>query len=333
MTDPQLSNAVADGINLQTVEANGIRQRYAECGSGPLVLFCHGFPESWYSWRHQLRALGAAGYRCVAPDMRGYGGTDAPGDVEHYTILDLVGDMVALVRALGESKAVVVGHDWGAPVAWHCAVLRSDVFRAVAGLSVPFAPRGDLDFLSALRKVGITTFYSQYFQEPGVAEAEFERDVRSALRRIYCTAGGETDDVSKGFTTLQPGQGFLANTVDPTELPPWLTERDLDWYAGEFSRTGFRGGLNWYRNFTRNWRLTAPWHGQPIRQPSLFIAGTRDAVLRFPGARNRIDAFSQTLPGLQAVHLIDGAGHWIQQERPEEVNRALLQFLASFTVN
>ncbi|HVL56941.1 MAG TPA: alpha/beta hydrolase [Burkholderiaceae bacterium] len=329
MTEIRTHSSPIDGIQLRSLEANGIRQRFAECGSGPLVVFCHGFPESWYSWRHQLQALSRAGYRCVAPDMRGYGGTDAPDEIERYTILDLVGDMVALVRALGETRAVVVGHDWGAPVAWHCALLRADLFRAAAGLSVPYAPRGDLDFLSALRRLGITTFYSQYFQEPGVAEAEFQRDVRTALRRIYYTAGGEMTDESRGFAVLPPGQGFLANTVDPQVLPPWFGERDLDWYAAEFSRTGFRGGLNWYRNYVRNWRLTAPWHGEPIRQPSLFIAGTRDAVLRFPGARKRIDAFAQTLPGLRGAHLFEGAGHWIQQERPAQVNEALANFLRS----
>ncbi len=324
---PAGSPSPVPGISLATVKANGITQRYAHCGEGPLVLFCHGWPESWYSWRQTMRAVADAGYRAVAPDMRGYGGTDAPAEIEHYTILDLVGDMTALVRELGAREAVVVGHDWGAPVAWHCALLRPDLFKAVVGMSVPWAPRGGIDLLSALAKMGITRFYMQYFQAPGVAEAEFERDVRGALRRIYHTASGDLRETGKGFAVLPENGGFLDNTVDPERLPAWLSEADLDWFAGEFSRTGFRGGLNWYRNLARNWRLTAPWHGQPIAQPSMFLAGTRDGVLKFPASMQQIEAFPRTLPGIRGCHLIDGAGHWVQQERADEVNQRLLEFL------
>jgi pimeloyl-ACP methyl ester carboxylesterase len=316
-----------DGIRLQTVVANGITQRYAECGSGPLVLFCHGWPESWYSWRHQMLALADAGWRCVAPDMRGYGGTDAPAEIERYSILDLVGDMVALVRELGATQAVVVGHDWGAPVAWHCALLRPDLFRAVAGLSVPWAPRGGIDLLSALARLGVTRFYMQYFQEPGVAEAELDADPRASLRRLYYTASGDLDHPGKGFAQLPPDGGVLANTADPAVLPGWLSEADLDWYTGEFARAGFRGGLNWYRNLTRNWRLTAPWHGCVIHQPSLFIAGERDGVLKFPASRQQIESFPKTLPGIRGCHILPGAGHWVQQESADEVNRLLVAFL------
>ncbi|HPU52202.1 MAG TPA: alpha/beta hydrolase [Burkholderiaceae bacterium] len=323
-----MADSPVAGIVLKTVTANGITQRYAECGSGPLVLFCHGWPESWYSWRHQMLAASAAGYRCVAPDMRGYGGTDSPADVEHFTVLDMVGDMVALVKELGATEAVVVGHDWGAPIAWHCALLRPDLFRAVVGMSVPWAPRGGIDLLSALHKMGITRFYMQYFQTPGVAEAEFEQDVRTSLRRIYYTASGDMDQKGKGFAVLPEGGGFLTNTVDPVSLPSWLSEADLDWFAGEFSRAGFRGGLNWYRNLTRNWRLMAPWHGRTINQPSMFIAGSRDGVLRFPASMQQIEAFPRTLPGIRGCHIIDGPGHWVQQENPVEVNRLLLEFLA-----
>lgn len=322
-----MSTSPIPGIALKSVTANGIVQRYAECGTGPLVLFCHGWPESWYSWRHQMLHLSAAGYRCVAPDMRGYGGTEAPEEIERYTILDLVGDMAALVRELGETQAVVVGHDWGAPVAWHCALLRPDMFRAVAGLSVPWAVRGKIDLISSLHKQGITRFYMQYFQQPGVAEAEFEQDVRTSLRRIYFTGGGEMDKSGKGFAVLPETGGFLVNTVDPESLPHWLSEADLDWFAGEFTRAGFRGGLNWYRNLARNWRLTAPWHGCPITQPSLFIAGSRDGVLRFPASMQQIEAFPRTLPGIRGCHILEGPGHWVQQERPDEVNRLLLDFL------
>ena len=322
---------------LKTTTANDITMRYAEAGpkerGAPLVLFCHGWPESWYSWRHQLAAVSAAGFRAVAPDMRGYGGTEAPEPIDQYTLHHTVGDMVELVKALSdkngsESKAVIVGHDWGAPVAWHAALWRPDLFHAVCGMSVPYSPPGYVDILTALDKLGVHDFYLQYFQKPGIAEAELQQDIRSALRRIYVTAGGELEEKGKGFGRLTAGT-LLGNTVDPPKLPAWLSEADLDYYTQEFSRTGFRGGLNWYRNLRRNWELGGPWRGQPIRQPSLFIAGSRDGVLRFPAAQSQLDNFPKTLPGLSGSHILDGAGHWVQQERPDEVNRLLIEFISS----
>jgi pimeloyl-ACP methyl ester carboxylesterase len=319
-------------IPIKTATANGIHVRYAELGSGapgsPLVLFCHGWPESWYSWRHQLAALGAAGFRCVAPDMRGYGGTEAPEPIDQYTLPHLVGDMVELVKTLGESRAVIVGHDWGAPVAWHAALWRPDLFCAVCGMSVPYSPPGYVDILTALAKLGIDDFYLQYFQKPGVPEAELQADIKGALRRVYYTASGDLDDQHRGFGRLPDGT-LLGNTVNPDKLPAWLGEADLEYYAGEFARAGFRGGLNWYRNLRRNWELAGPWRGQPIRQPSLFIAGSKDGVLRFPAAQSQLDAYPKTLPGLRGSHILEGAGHWVQQERPEEVNRLLIEFISS----
>ena len=307
---------------------NHISMRVAEQGSGPLVLFCHGFPESWYSWRHQLSALAQAGYRAVAPDMRGYGATDAPTDVAQYTLLHLVGDMVELVRALGEKQAVIVGHDWGAPVAWNAAMLRPDVFRAVVGMSVPFSPPGHLDFLSALEKQGINNFYMQYFQKPGEAEAELQRDVEASIRRIHFSGSGDCPERNV-FGALAPGKGFLGNTVEPASLPAWLTQEDISYYTGEFQRAGFRGGLNWYRNLRRSWELLGPWRGCIVHQPSLFVAGARDSVLKFPAARANIEHFSNTLPGLRGCHLLEGAGHWVQRERAAEVSTLLLRFLES----
>jgi len=315
------------GIELKTATANSIGMRYAEAGSGPLVLFCHGWPESWYSWRHQLTAMAAAGFRAVAPDMRGYGGTDAPDATEQYTLFHMVGDMCELLKELGESSAVIVGHDWGAPVAWHAAMMRPDLFRAVVGMSVPWTPPGQVEWLGAMAKAGISNFYIQYFQAPGRAEAELERDVRNSLRRVYFTAGGEMREEGKGFGTLLPGGGLLDRTVDPDVLPPWLSEKDLDYYAGEFSRTGFRGGLNWYRNIPRNWSLSGPWRGRAITVPALFIAGSRDGVLRFPASKSQIDAYARTLPQCRGVHILEGAGHWIQQERADETNRLLIEFM------
>ena len=314
------------GVELKTTTANNIHMRYAEAGSGPLVLFCHGWPESWYSWRHQLKAVSEAGFRTVAPDMRGYGGTQSPEPVDQYTLFHLVGDMAELVKALGETKAVIVGHDWGAPVAWHAALWRPDLFTAVCAMSVPYSPPGYIDILSALEKLGINDFYLQYFQKPGVAEAELQQDIRSALRRLYFTASGDMTDTSKGFGRL-PGGTLLGNTADTEKLPAWMSETDLDYYAGEFARAGFRGGLSWYRNLRRNWELGGPWRGQPIRQPSLFIAGSRDGVLRFPAAKAQLEAYPKTLPGLRGSHILEGAGHWVQQERPAEVNKLLVDFL------
>ncbi len=311
---------------LEHLQLDDIRMRVASQGSGPLVLFCHGWPESWYSWRHQMAAVAAAGYRAVAPDMRGYGGTDAPQDQNKYSLLHLVGDMVALLKALGETQAVVVGHDWGAPVAWHAALLRPDLFRAVVGMSVPYAPPSKVDLVGALEKQGIQDFYIQYFQTPGVAEAEFERDVSASIRRIHFSGSGDAPEQAS-FGLLAPGTGFLANTIDPPSLPPWMGEDDVAYYAGEFGRTGFRGGLNWYRCLRLNSGLLAPWRGAPIHQPSMFIAGARDGVLQFPASKAQIDRYARTLPGLRGCHILEGAGHWIQRERADAVNALLLAFL------
>jgi pimeloyl-ACP methyl ester carboxylesterase len=307
--------------------ANGIAMHYVEQGTGPLILLCHGFPEGWYSWREQLSALAAAGYRAVAPDMRGYGRTEAPAAIASYGILDIVGDMVGLVSVLGETRAVIVGHDWGANIAWHAAMFRPDVFPAVAALSVPFRQRGPAPPLVMLRKAGQLTHYWFHFQEPGVAEAEFERDPRAALRRVLYSISGDAPLETRRLT-LQPGKGWLANTLDPERLPAWLTDADLDHMSAEFSRSGFRGGLNWYRNLDRNWELTAPWAGASIHQPALFIAGSADPVIEFGSGAAALQALPATVPGLRRKLLIDGAGHFIQQERPLLVNEAILEFLA-----
>jgi len=315
-----------DQPTLQILQLGALRMRVAIQGSGPLVLLCHGFPESWHSWRPQLTALAAAGYRAVAPDMRGYGGTDAPADPDQYTMLHHVGDMVALVRALGEQQAVVVGHDWGAPAAWHCALLRPDMFRAVVGMSVTYSPPAGVDLLAALEKMGVTTFYMQYFQTPGIAEAEFEADVEATIRRITFSMSG--DGPGQAVAGILPkGAGFLDATVEPATLPDWLAAEDIAYVAGEFKRTGFRGGLNWYRSVRRSAELMAPWRGCTIAQPSLFIAGSRDDVLRFPGAEARLQQLPTVLTGLRGSHVLEGAGHWIQRERAPQVNALLIDFL------
>ena len=320
-------------ITHRTIEANGLRIHLAEAGAGPLVLLCHGFPESWYSWRRQLRALAEGGYRAVAPDMRGYGHTDRPGEIAGYTLLHLVGDMVGVVDAVGAEKAVIVGHDWGAPVAWHAGLLRPDRFRAVVGLSVPFRPRGPSRPTSAMPQTETALFYQLYFQEPGVAEAELERDPRDTIRRLLFSASG--DAPLRAESALAPeavgmvprSGGFLTSMIDPERLPPWLTEADVDFYADEFARTGFRGGLNWYRNIDRNWELMAPFASLKVTVPALYVAGDRDLVVGFPGVDKLIANLKTFVPELRATIMLPGCGYWTQQERPAEVNAAILGFL------
>ncbi|HEV2549350.1 MAG TPA: alpha/beta hydrolase [Stellaceae bacterium] len=295
----------------------GIRFHIAEQGQGPLVLLCHGWPECWYSWRHQLRALADAGFHAVAPDMRGFGQTDAPEDISAYTIVHNVGDMVQLVSTLGGKQAVIIGHDWGAFVGWACAQLRPDVFRAVVAMN-PYFPRGPEAPLKALRDAGTTTFYAQYFQTPGVAEAEFERDIDRTMRTML---------YGKGVSLMmKPGQGFLGESIVPDQTPSWLTEEDVAYYVDTYKRTGFRGGLNWYRNIDRNWELSAAWEGTKVRQPALFIAGSEDAFIKGFGAE-ALRQLPNTVPGLKGTHIIPDTGHHVQQERAAEVNAAVVEFL------
>jgi pimeloyl-ACP methyl ester carboxylesterase len=316
------------------VEANGIRIHVAEQGAGPLVLLCHGFPESWYSWRHQLSALADAGYHAVAPDMRGYGQTDRPDEIESYTLLHLVGDMVGVLDALGVEQAVVVGHDWGAPVAWHAALLRPDRFRGVIGLSVPFRPRGSAPPTSVMPNTDDAIFYQLYFQTPGVAEAELERDPRLTIRSLYFTASGDAPQPQKPEAgvpaiAMTPRRGgFLTRMQNPAALPSWLSEADVDFYAGEFAR-GFRGGLNWYRNIDRNWALLAPFTGLRVTVPALYVAGDRDLVVGFRGMDQLLANLSKFVPRLRGTILLPGCGHWTQQERASEVNATIIDFLTN----
>ena len=322
-------------VRHRTVETNGIRMHVAEQGEGPLVLLCHGFPESWYSWRHQLTALAAAGFHAVAPDMRGYGQTDQPAEIDQYTLLHLVGDMVGLVDALGGGPAVIAGHDWGAPVAWHAALLRPDRFRAVIGLSVPYRPRGSVRPTTAMPQTDDAIFYQLYFQAPGVAEAELSRDVRSSIRRILFSGSGEGRRAHAGLGNpaavgmVPRGGGFLRHTAEPATPPSWLTEADVDFYAGEFSRAGFRGGLNWYRNIDRNWELMAPYAGARVTVPALYVAGDQDLVVHFRGMDQLLPNLKKFVPELRETIMLPGCGHWTQQERPKEVNDAILAFLTT----
>ena len=311
------------------IALDSVTLHVAEQGEGPLVLLVHGWPECHRSWRHQLAALAEAGYRAVAPDLRGFGHSSCPAEIEAYSQLHLVGDMVALVTALGETRAVIVGHDWGAPVAWHAALLRPDMFHAVAGLSVPYSPRNRGPVTQVFREIGMAHNYMMYFQAVGPAEAEFEIDAAATLRRILWSASGEMPASHVPTPDVPPGASFLGRLPDPPGLPSFVTDEDFAVLVEGFRRTGFGPGLNLYRNLDRNWALLAPWHLMPISQPSLFIAGSRDSTIRNPAGQATLGRLRKALPGLRGLHLIDGAGHWIQQERPREVNDALLTFLDS----
>jgi len=320
-----------DPIRHRQLQVGGLSMHVAEAGEGPLVLLCHGFPECWYSWRHQLTALAAAGYRAVAPDMRGYGRTDAPEAVEAYTILHLVGDLTGLLDQLGERQAVVVGHDWGSLVAWNAALLRPDRFRAVVGMSVPFMPRLPMKPTTMMKSMAGDRFlYILYFQEPGVAEAELDADPRAFLRAILYTASGDAPPEQLRQLDLPKTAKFMDGLLRPEALPAWLGEGDLEVYVAEFERTGFRGGLSWYRNLDRNWELLAPFADLRVKVPALFVGGLRDAVVTGPqleGESPAVKMLPSFCEDLRGKVLLEGVGHWNQQEAPEETNAALLEFL------
>ena len=315
----------------RTIETNNVKLHVAEAGEGPLVVLCHGFPESWYSWRHQIPVLAEAGFHVVAPDQRGYGDSDAPEDPAAYSILHLTGDIVGLVHALGEEQAVVVGHDWGSPVAWTLAQMRPDMFRAVASLSVPFTGRGAWPPIHGMRQYfGDRFFYQIYFQTPGVAEHELQHDIPATMRKMLYGASGaiERSGGSFGAEGAPPASSYMLERMpDPgDDLPDWLTAEDVNAYVESFTKSGFRGGLNWYRNIDHNWVLTAAFAGKKIEQPALFVAGDRDVVPFSAEAEQRM---REAVTDLRGVEVLPGIGHWTQQEAPEAVNQALLAFLKS----
>lgn len=315
-------------IKHQFVKTNNIKIHFAEQGKGPLVVLCHGFPESWYSWRHQLPALAKAGYRVVAPDQRGYGQTDRPELIEDYNILQLTGDIVGLVHSLGQERAVIVGHDWGAVVACHCALLRPDIFNAIALLSVPYLA-GSWKHIrptdAMKRMAGEFQFYQLYFQEPGKAEAEMEADIRRTVRMFLYSASGDPPPDRRWRFLFNKSERFIDSGSVPESLPAWLSEEDLNFFSKEIERTGFRGGLNWYRNIDRNWELTRFLSGAKINQPALFVAGENDACMTM--YQKAFEVLETNVPNLTKKIVLPGAGHWIQQERANEVNQLLVSFL------
>jgi pimeloyl-ACP methyl ester carboxylesterase len=308
------------------VETNGVQLRVIDAGDrdAPVVVLAHGFPELAYSWRHQIPALAEAGYRVLAPDQRGYGGSSKPGAVEAYNIVELSADIVGLLDDIDAERAVIVGHDFGGVVAWGAPLLHPDRFAGVVGLSVPPVPRPRVPTTQAFRKVfGDNFFYILYFQEPGPADAELSRDPATTLRRLMGSLS--TADEAAALRMLQPGpQGFIDRIPEPGGLPDWISQDEFDHYVAEFTRTGFTAPLNWYRCFDRNWELTATTPAATIDAPSLFIGGAADPTLAYT-PRNRV---REVVSGDYREVMIDGAGHWLQQERPAEVNEVLIDFLS-----
>ncbi len=314
------------GLIHRNLEVNGIRIHVVEQGEGPLVLLVHGFPESWYSWRHQLPALAAAGYRAVAMDVRGYGRSSKPGSIVEYRMTRLVEDIVGLVGALGEERAVLVGHDWGAPIAWNATLTRPDLFAGLVLISVPYHPRSSMTPSQFYRAMaGEDELYMEYFQEPGRAEAEIEADVRDWLASFYHSLSGDAPADLPNFAIVPRGARLRDRLRRPEKLPPWLSEADLDFYVAEFERTGFAGALNRYRNIERDWEDLAAFEDRPIEIPALFIGGSRDGPTQWGAAA--IERLPQTMPKLYRSVVLEGCGHWIQQERPEATNALLAEFL------
>jgi pimeloyl-ACP methyl ester carboxylesterase len=311
----------------RTIETNGIEMQIAEAGEGPLVVLCHGFPELSYSWRHQLPALAAAGFHAVAPDQRGFGGSSRPEPIDDYDILHLSGDLLGLLDALGEERAVFVGHDWGAPVVWHLAQRVPERVRGVVGVGVPFTPRPDISPMITFKQIFTDTwFYILYFQEPGVADSDLGAHTATFHKRFFWTlSGGAPGDALAGMMGPRDGRGLVDRLPEPPALPSWLEQEELDHFVSEFTRTGYTGGLNWYRNFGRNWEITPELAGKGIDVPAAFIAGSKDPVLLLSPP----DGMQAWIPDLRGMTILEGAGHWVQQERPADVTTALLAFLST----
>jgi pimeloyl-ACP methyl ester carboxylesterase len=308
------------------VRANGIDIRLAEAGDGPPVVLLHGFPELWYSWRYQLAPLAVAGYHAIAPDLRGYGQTSAPAAVEAYRMRELVADVTGLLEALGAPTATLVGHDWGAQIVWACAQLHPEQFPAIVAMSVPYQARPPVPLTQQLRQWARGRLnWLLYFQAPGVADAELAADPRRSLRRIlYALSGDAPPDLAVRLLTELPAGARLLDAIpEPDRLPPWLGEADLSYYAEQFARTGFTGALNRYRNVDRDWQELPELGVTTVAQPVLFLTGELDTATRLVS----LDVMRAQVPNLWEPVVLPGCGHWVQQERPEQVNRLLIEFL------
>lgn len=315
-------------ITERAIATNGVQLHTLEAGEpgAPVVVLAHGFPELAYSWRHQIPALAAAGYHVLAPDQRGYGRTTRPTDIAAYNIAELSADLIGLLDDVGADKAVFIGHDWGSPVVWSSAQLHPDRVAAVVGMSVPPVPRSQIPPTKAFRAIfGDNFFYMLYFQEPGPADVELGGDPRRTITRML-NGLTRSDDPAAALRMIKPGPaGFIDRLPEADVLPDWITASEIDHYVAEFTRTGFTGGLNWYRNLDRNWELMVDPPATTIAVPAMFIGGAADPVLSFM----RTDRAPEVVTGRYREVLIEDAGHWLQQEKPEQVNELLLDFLSS----
>ena len=333
-SDGAITNSPVDGVTLRYIEVNDITMRIAKAGDdGPLVLLAHGWPESWYSWRHQLKYLSELGYRVVAPDMRGYGGTDAPIAVDDYNIENIAADMVGILDHLGEERAVMVGHDWGAIVAWQTVQFYPNRFDGLIAMSVPFAGRQERSPMVEWRETfGDNFYYILYHNEPnGVAEREYDSNPRELLSRLYLSPRSPRESPAITDPRASAG-GWIGRLGAPKSLPSWLSAFDLNYFVGEFERAGFRGGVNYYRNFHRNWELTESLKNAHIGIPTLFIAGERDVVIGGASEARLQGAMSRVVNDLRGVILVPEVGHWVQQEAPDVVNQAMSDFLTDANI-
>ena len=318
-------------FELLTLESNGIRLRAAVEGEGPLVVMVHGWPELWYSWRHQIKAIAKAGYRVVVPDMRGYGGSDKPTDLEAYDMVHLMGDILGIIDSFGQEKAILIGHDWGAPIVWNTAALHGGRVSGVAGLSVPYRRRASVSNIDLWKKLYADKFFYQvYFQHEGVVEKELEADVRGALRKIYFSISGDAPSL-ESWLERPPSTSLLEAFEDPDIFPEWLTEKDLDYFVANFEASGFRGPVNRYRNQQRDFEMLPSMGINNVVQPSCFIAGSKDVVRYFVPGRDGYENVDGLCQDMRITKIIEGAGHWVQQEFPEQVNASLLKFLATLS--
>ncbi len=311
--------AITDRI----VATRGVELRVLDAGSGPPVVLAHGFPELSYSWRHQIPVLAEHGYRVLVPDQRGYGRSTCPPRVEDYDIECLTGDLLALLDDIGEERGVFVGHDWGAIVVWNLALLAPERVAGVVGISVPMMARPPMPPVQLLRQVlGDAFFYMVYFQEPDRPEADLGRNPATTMRRLLAARMPDGDAIDPSFMA-NDGRGFVDRIPEPDGLPAWLSQAELDHFTAEFTRTGFSGGINWYRNLDRNWTLTEHVDGHHVEAPAMFIGGSRDPVLMMSPP----ELARPLLDDDRGLVLVDGAGHWVHQEDPDAVNAALLTFL------
>ncbi len=314
----------------RNIDAGGAQLRIALEGQGPLVLMVHGFPESWFSWRHQLTPVAEAGFTAAAIDVRGYGGSDKPEPIAAYDMESLTADVAGVAQALQPgAPAILVGHDWGAPIVWNAALSRPEAFSAVAGLSVPFTGVPGRPFTEIFDEAFTQKghfFYQAWFQKVGPPEAEAEADVRDFLRKFYYGICGDAPDGTwpqKGVDAT-----LLEGMVDPDVFPAWLSGEALDYYVGEFERSGFRGPINRYRNHERDFAWLQQFKGRKLEMPTLLIGGDRDPAFNGFGRIADPAAFMrQHVTDLRGVHVLEGCGHWTQQERPAEVNALLIPWL------